>query len=148
MRGIMIRPVIATALAAGLTVSACAEMQPSQPSQPTSPSFVVVSTDWHRTVSQPGRPAPRACPQQDPSALPAVCPINPGLPPRYQFTAHGVFRNQGASGSAVVTFSDQQRHSCNTVVNAQAGQVIEASCPMFEDTASGQPSPPIATVRS
>src|SRR5262249_43555670 len=100
-------------------------------STPSAPNFVVVSTDWRSTLVQAAQP--------------------PSKPAVYAHAAHGVFRNQGASGSAVVTFSDQpgllqqqQPHLCSTVVRAAAGQVVEASCPMPE--VSDTQSPPIAKV--
>jgi hypothetical protein len=123
---------------ATLFVAACGT---NSPSQPASPNFVVVSTDWRQTVSQPGRPAQRTCPPSRPGDLPALCGFDYGTATIYQYTAHGVFRNQGASGSAPVTFSDELGDSCNTVVNAPAGQVVEASCPLFESPATAPPTP-------
>ncbi len=86
---------------------------------------------------------------------------------------HGIFRNHGGGGSAVVTFSvvemqtvyvaepkppnwpsnmgpkmrpvsSPQTFSCNTVVKAEAGQLAEASCPI--PGISEPLSPPTATV--
>ena len=115
---------------AALVVAACGAS--STPGAPAGPSFVVVSTDWRQTMIDPVQQ-----PRQDCSAA--------GCWPTYQYTAHGIFRNQGASGSATVTFSDAEGNSCNTVINAQAGQVVEASCPLFESPAT-VPAPPTTKV--
>lgn len=67
------------------------------------PNFVVVNTDW-RHGSTAG-----------------------------SWSAHGIFRNEGASGSAVVTFSNGTRNvagdeTCTAVARADAGQRTEAAC--------------------
>src|SRR5262249_54429059 len=99
-----------------------------------------------QAAEPPSKPCIRAVGDTNPCPEP-----NPGRAAVYAYQAHGVFRNQGASGSAVVTFSDQpglfqqqQPHLCSTVVRAAAGQVVEASCRMPE--VSDTQSPPIAKV--
>lgn len=78
-------------------LAGCGVLAPA--STPASPNFVVVSTDWRQTLVAPTQHERcvtyinGTCTQwQDRAAL-------------YQWTAHGVFRNQGASGSVGVTFT-------------------------------------------
>jgi hypothetical protein len=155
-------------LATLLVAAACGNSSAS-----SAPNFVVVSTDWRTTLVDPGTQDRQDCPQTAPGQLPILCTRIPGRAPTYQYVAHGIFRNQGASGSAVVTFSvvefqtvyvpqpkpsnwpanmgprmrpttSPQTFSCNAVVKADAGQVAEASCPI--EGISDTQSPPTATV--
>jgi hypothetical protein len=135
--GVEMKFMIVTMFVAVFASTSCAG---TSPTQPTSPNFAVVSTDWRQALVAPQQHD--HCVSVDANSGQCISWIDRGA--IYEYTAHGVFRNQGAAGSASVTFADGQGQSCRTVVNAQAGQLVEASCPMGEHVVST--SPPSAQV--
>ena len=121
------RPIVLLVLAPiALACCATATLSPSAPSSAPAPSFQVVRLEW-RWESVTGQP----CEGPPPGRTGCVL---------YRATGHGIFKNVGARGSALVTFfgfiynapghlGQPTEDACHTVIaETSSNGVAEAAC--------------------
>lgn len=121
-------------------VAACAGS--SGPLAPQHANFVVVSLDMQFGQPQPPAPVGLCDPRQ---YTPFEMNQN-GCHATWPAIAHGVFRNDGATGTAVVVFTASDLHqTCSTVLaDTPTGAMVEGSCPLGS-TGVAAPTPSTLT---
>ncbi len=107
--------------------SSCSGSSPPA-SGPQHANFVVVSLDMEFGAAKTPPPVGLCDPRQ---YTPFEMSRN-GCHATYPAIAHGVFRNHGAAGTAVVVFTAADLgQTCSTVLaNTPPGSTVEGSCPL------------------